>query len=353
MRELESEFQVLQDVGDALHDCEILALNTGYNGTCYVLARKTSATDAPIDDPYLTRSNQLVRVLEVSEHGVGVFDLPGVNPYLSFVQPLPGQRFLVGWSRTGVSRGRKEHEDNALVVSDQGEKLASFTIGDAVEDVQATQDGTIWVSYFDEGMTGPPRNGSGRSGWLSGLVNWSLDGQILYEYPPGMMDCYAINLENDNSLWACYYTGFPLVNIARDHVERCYPATVCGAKVLAVSRRGVLFGRGYGVAGEDRSPPTSQVRVLTTGDGAGRFHGRESGADYSDDEPAVNEPLANWSQIWSLYRFDGDALQLVERFRLPRNEDANELYAARGPFVFWLRDGVMRRLCMERLFGTF
>lgn len=350
MRDLESQFDTLQDVSDALRDCETLALNTGHNGTCYVLAREINATDAPIDDPYLTRSNLQVRVLEVSEHGVGVYDLPGVNPYVNFVQPLPDHRFLVGWSRTGVSQGRKEHEANALVVTDQGEKLASFTLGDAVEDVQATQDGTLWVSYFDEGMTGPPRNSSGRSGWLSGLVNWSLEGQILYEYPPGMMDCYAINLESDNSLWTCYYTGFPLVNIVGHDIAREFAATVCGAKLFAVSRRGVLFGLAYGVADEPRSQSPRQARVITTGK-ASKWTGARRLTEASQSQSTGEEP-PDWSQIWSLYRFAGDEMQLAERFRFPRDENAIDFHAARGPFVFWLADGILRRLNIEGLFGA-
>lgn len=350
MRDLEPEFEALHDVGEALQDCEILALNPGHNGTCYILARKIHSTDAPINDPYLTRSNLQVRVLEVSEHAVAVFDLWGVNPYVNFVQPLPDRRFLLGSSRTRYSQSLREYEPNALVVTDQGEHNARFGLGDGIEDVQATRDGTFWVSYFDEGLSGPPRQKGGRTDWQSGLVNWSLDGRILYEYPGDVMDCYAINLENDNSLWACYYTDFPLVNIVGHEIARDFPATACGAKLFAVSRRGVLFGIGYGAADEPESQGPRQVRVIATGKGVKRT-GDQRLAEASQSQ-STEERLRNWSEIWSLYIFDDDELQLVERFRLPRDEHAKELHAARGPFVFWLKDGILRRLSLERLFGS-
>ena len=350
MRDLEPEFEALHDVGDALQHCEILALNPGHNGTCYILARKINSTDAPINDPYLTRSNLQVRVLEVSEHAVAVFDLWGVNPHVDFVQPLPDRRFLVGWSRTRYSQSRGEYEPNALVVTDQGEQIASFSLGDGIEDVQATKDGAFWVSYFDEGISGPPRrSGSGRRGWLSALVKWSLDGQILYEYPPEILDCYAINLESDSSLWACYYTDFPLVNIVGTEIVREFPATACGAKLFAVTRRGVLFGIGYGAADEPGSQGPRQVRSITTGKGP-KWTGDGRLTEASQSQ-TTEERLRYWSEIWSLYRFADDGLQLVERFRLPRGEHADEFHAARGPFVFWLRDGMLRRLNMDRLFG--
>lgn len=311
MERLEPHFAALQDVSDALEECEILSLNPWYNGICYVLARAVMAKDAPINDPHLTRSNLRVRVLEVSEHAVGVFDLP-VQPYINFVQPVPNNRFLIGSSRTGFSQSRRAYDHNALVVTDGGELVSSFSLGDAVEDVQATSDGKLWVSYFDEGYGGPPRlDRRGYRSTESMLIQWSSDGDILYDHPADILDCYAINLEHDRSLWACYGPRCPLVRITPDSVDSVYPPTIRCAKAFAVSRHGVLFGPGYGV-------------------------------DDAGDQ-------ADLTRIWSQYEFAEMTLEPRQRFLSPERLKPGDFYAARGSFVFWLDRGLVRRLDMNEL----
>ena len=53
-------------------------------------------------------------------------------------------------------RGRAgdEEDRNAHVYEADGTPAYSFHAGDAIADVEATERGSIWVSYFDEGVFG-------------------------------------------------------------------------------------------------------------------------------------------------------------------------------------------------------
>ena len=74
-------------------------------------------------------------------------DLPETDENYHAVQPLGGERWL-------LVRGRADHDrdGNAHVYDASGRHLRSFHAGDGIQDVQATADGQIWVSYFDEGV---------------------------------------------------------------------------------------------------------------------------------------------------------------------------------------------------------
>jgi hypothetical protein len=141
---------------------------------------------------------------------------------------------------------------NASVFGPDGSHRRDFLLGDGIEDVQATDDGHIWVSYFDEGIfgnfgwggpDGPPPIGA------AGLVNWRLDGAVEcnYEPPPGVdeiADCYALNVSSD-AVWACYYTEFPLVRIGPDDVA-WWASPIQGARALAITDGFAAFYGGYG-----------------------------------------------------------------------------------------------------------
>ena len=81
-----------------------------------------------------------------------------------------------------------------------------------IEDVQVTESGIIWTSYFDEGVFG-------NRGWndpigKNGLVAWNGLGEKIYEFLPTtelgeICDCYALNVISDREVWLYYYTEFP------------------------------------------------------------------------------------------------------------------------------------------------
>jgi hypothetical protein len=45
-------------------------------------------------------------------------------------------------------------ERNAVALDWSGRELGRFTLGDGIQDLRVTRDGTIWASYFDEGVIG-------------------------------------------------------------------------------------------------------------------------------------------------------------------------------------------------------
>jgi hypothetical protein len=103
-----------------------------------------------------------------------------------------------------------------------GRFLRSVNLGDGIADVQATPDGEIWVSYFDEGVFG---DGIGRYGAICfdahGDLRFNYGEYAKHEGLPLISDCYAMNVSASGDVWLNYYTDFPLVhlrNFVLEHV---------------------------------------------------------------------------------------------------------------------------------------
>src|SRR5262249_35994660 len=135
---------------------------------------------------------------------------------------------------------------NACVYEADGRPAASFHTGDGVADVQATREGRIWVSYFDEGVFGDTP--------LSrhGLVCLDLRGSAVFRFGDladdvvrSMADCYALNVCSGKEVWLCYYTDFPLVELMEGRLAGSWPAPVAGAHAFAVGGGRVLLGGSY------------------------------------------------------------------------------------------------------------
>lgn len=146
---------------------------------------------------------------------------------------------------------RRESGDrfNAIVYSRAGEELARFTTSDAVEDVQITADGRIWVSYFDE-------SGDGQ------LDCFTSDGERIFRFasllPPAkayadhdsalraFIDCYALNVSSENTAWAYYVPGFRLVRIVDLKLAGVWDASaIPGSHAFAIDGRRALFAGTY------------------------------------------------------------------------------------------------------------
>jgi hypothetical protein len=97
----------------------------------------------------------------------------------SFVQHVPDGLLMVGarcaWRVSGP-------EQNAVVFDESGKVVRRFTLGDGINDVRTDSKGSIWVSYFDEGVFG-------NRGWnspgpepigASGLVAFDSSGQRIF-----------------------------------------------------------------------------------------------------------------------------------------------------------------------------
>jgi hypothetical protein len=129
-------------------------------------------------------------------------------------------------------------EQNALVYGRDGVLKRAFVLGDGIRHVAVASDRTIWVGYFDEGIFG-------NFGWdsplgASGLVQWSPEGAMLYEFTTlpdldPMADCYALNVDPSGAVWCCYYDSFPLVRIESGAITGVWTSEVAGARCIAVS----------------------------------------------------------------------------------------------------------------------
>ncbi|MGI5149314.1 hypothetical protein ACQEVC_23645 [Plantactinospora sp. CA-294935] len=149
-----------------------------------------------------------------------------------FVQPLPDGRILLVRARNGQGA-------NAEIWSSDGQHHHG-DLGDAIEDVLTTPTGEIWVSYFDEAM-------SGSGPQTHGLARFANDLQPAWLYPresasvSDIFDCYALNVANETA-WTCAYTHFHLVSAcgdrAIDHGEAPYRSA---HRLLVGDRTGALI----------------------------------------------------------------------------------------------------------------
>jgi hypothetical protein len=138
--------------------------------------------------------------------------LPVAHPH---VDMLADGSFLVAGARCGWAESGPEL--NALAIDQNGRILRRGCLGDGIEHLQVSGDGTIWAGYFDEGVfgnmgwggPGPQPLGAG------GVAAWSPDFEKTWELDPAeglVADCYALNVGTGEVL-ACPYTGFPVVRI--------------------------------------------------------------------------------------------------------------------------------------------
>ena len=113
----------------------------------------------------------------------------------------------------------------------------------------AERNGMAWLSFrFDEGVFG-------NYGWDkpiggAGLVCFDSQGHVTWEFEPPagvdtIADCYAFNVAAD-SVWACYYTDFPVVKVDASRQVRAWKNDISGANALAVDGRRIALWGGYG-----------------------------------------------------------------------------------------------------------
>ena len=175
--------------------------------------------------------------------------LPQLSLVVSYVQPLPEGFLVVGarcrWHPEGA-------EPNAVVADFSGRILRELTLGDGIEDVMVSRNGTIWVSYFDEGVFG-------NFGWggpgptpigASGLVAFTPTGDLRFSYDPAaagtdqICDAYAMNVAANDDVWVYFYDEFPVIRIANGNYQK-WSFGIGGAHGLAVHGTRVLLVGDY------------------------------------------------------------------------------------------------------------
>jgi hypothetical protein len=202
------------------------------------------------------------RIHHLVGHSRESLDLAPTSENYHFVQPLPGGRWLLV-----RSRAEGEADCNAHVHGPDGGRIASFHAGDGIEDVQVTDQGHAWVSYFDEGVFGDTSLGR------NGLVSLDAGGTPVFRFgdliglatpvihPSGlagthfgdlagsvlgsMADCYALNVCSGKEVWLCYYTDFPMVQLIEGTISGWWSMPVHGSHGFAVCGGRALLGGGY------------------------------------------------------------------------------------------------------------
>lgn len=158
---------------------------------------------------------------------------------------------LVGARSTYYGNGK--FDLNAKVCDRQGTAIREFLLGDGIQSVQVTEQGTIWTSYFDEGVFG-------NYGWNppvgeSGALAWDAYGKIIYKNNSAdIADCYALNVVNEQKVWFYYYTDFKLGCISGEVGTESPQVTylnpnISGSSGFCTDGYHFLFDAGYGKHG--------------------------------------------------------------------------------------------------------
>lgn len=171
------------------------------------------------------------------------FVLPPIESKINFhyVQTLGEEHILLVCARSHYRNG--EGEKNAAIYDLYGRLVRRFTLGDGIQDVIATAGDELWVSYFDEGVFG-------NYGWSqpmgqNGLVKYDLNGNPLWQAEGfEICDCYALNVENDSSIWFYYYMDFDLIHMKDGEALR-YKIPVEGMQSFAVCPPYIVADTGY------------------------------------------------------------------------------------------------------------
>jgi hypothetical protein len=234
-------------------DGELVAFNVGPDGLIYLVAA-LKPLDYRIERPGFA---SFAKTVPEQPQRYRLIALLGPMPVLDIVvegerfnihsiQPLVDELLLV--CARSYYKGPNDFEKNGRVYTRDGKFAREILLGDGIQSVQATSNGVIWTSYFDEGVFG-------NYGWknpvgASGLVAWDSAGDKLYEFEPiagldSICDCYALNVASEDDVWLYYYTEFPLVRLHRRKVKSVWTMPLSGSGAFAVSEEFALFRGGY------------------------------------------------------------------------------------------------------------
>lgn len=167
-----------------------------------------------------------------------------------------------GYARRPCSRRRSQMpvatrspDRNAIFYDTDGQVAGEATVGDGIEHVAVARSGHIWIGYFDEGVYGNYGWGDAETApsvGAAGLVRFSPDLEPDWRFPShvdqpwgAISDCYALNVVGD-TVWACYYTDFPVVRVEAGTVTGWHNTIAHGIRALAVRDATVALFGGYG-----------------------------------------------------------------------------------------------------------
>ncbi len=242
------------DVSAYLQSGNMVAWGIGQQGDFHLalalkpMDNRMTATSGVSFPKVTSDALQNYRVISVSRGGELVLDTMIRDEALNFhlIQPL-GNDLLLACARSRY-RGPGDFDKNGRVYSRTGVLLREFLLGDGIQGMQTTDDGTIWTSFFDEGVFG-------NFGWdnpigAHGLVAWDQQGKKVFELDSGevtdpVVDCYALNVASADDICFYYYSAFSLVHINQGRVASQRKIPLRGSQAFAVTSEHALFYGGY------------------------------------------------------------------------------------------------------------
>ncbi|GGH54811.1 hypothetical protein GCM10008014_23870 [Paenibacillus silvae] len=237
------------DISGYTEGFDIVSVQSGHDGLAYVLLinqvperKQGMFVQTKLNKPYT------YKVLIVSDQYVQDVVIGEQHYHYHYVQPLQEHLLLVGARCTYY--GNNQFDLNAKVCDMEGAAIREFLLGDGIESVQVTKHGTIWTSYFDEGIFG--NNGWEQPVGANGLLAWDAYGNVLYKNTAAdIADCYALNVINEQEVWFYYYTDFTLgcfsggVEPESTRVNFLNP-NISGSSGFCTDGYHFLFEAGYG-----------------------------------------------------------------------------------------------------------
>jgi hypothetical protein len=242
--------KLILDLADVLRTAPV-AVGIGFDGALYAAAPASAEHERERD--YRVFRWEKDQIVNATVHA------PMLD--ISIIQPYPGGVLL---ANPRCHWRPEEIEQNALVIDWNGKEIARFTLGDGIQDLRTTKQGTIWVSYYDEGVFG--NCGWGRPGpppiGKSGLVAFSPEGKVCFSYDHTVArtdvicDAYAMNIAGKDDIWLYFYTEFPIVRILNGNYHK-WDFGVGGARALAVRKEQAFL------VGDYETPALGRIVELT------------------------------------------------------------------------------------------
>ncbi|MBR2566560.1 MAG: hypothetical protein IKE29_18355 [Paenibacillus sp.] len=240
------------DISSYTEGFNIVSVQWGHDGLAYLLL--INKVPERIQDMFVqTKLNEsyTYKVLIISDQQVKEVVIRRQHFHYHYVQPLQEHLLLVGARCTYYREG--QFDLNAKVCDMEGTTIREFLLGDGIQSVQVTERGTIWTSYFDEGIFG-------NYGWnepigANGLLAWDAYGHVIYKNTVAdIYDCYALNVVNEQEVWFYYYSDFRLGCVSGEVGSEQVDVTfanpqLSGSSGFCTDGYHFLFDAGYGKHG--------------------------------------------------------------------------------------------------------
>jgi hypothetical protein len=246
------KFSYTFNLDNILNQDKIIDCCIGMNGEVIILAQlnepdRYDENGIGIFPKVSSKKDNHYRIYKIFSESISKIDIQNEHFNYHFIRDLGNETYLLACARSYYYNENK-YDLNAHIYDCKGEKLREFLIGDGIQDIKVTKEGTIWTSYFDEGIFG-------NYGWenpigSSGLRAWDTHGNSLYSYDPAneeysICDCYALNISEENEVWFYFYTEFYICRLTKNMNTEYWKSDISGAHMLLISYGFVLIDQGY------------------------------------------------------------------------------------------------------------